>query len=68
MAAAKLKGWMLVRWIDEEKIGLMPASGVVKGYTPYVGAVVGMKWNRGKENHNAEILKMFGKSYESGIV
>ena len=64
--AAKLKDfkrWMLVRWIDEDMIGVMPALAVVKGYTAYVGAVVRLKWNRGRETYDTEILKMSGESF-----
>lgn len=61
--AAKLKGylrWTLVRWIDEEKIGIMPASYVATGYTATVGAIVPMKWYGGTATYDVEILKMSG--------
>jgi len=55
MLAVKLTGFTLVRWIDEEKIGVMAASSVVKGYTPSVGAVVSMKWNKGREQYDVDL-------------
>ena len=56
MAAVKLTDLTLVQWIDE-KIGIMAVSSVVKGYMPSVGAVVPMKWNKGREQYDVEILK-----------
>ena len=35
-------------------VGVMPISVVMKDYTPYVGAVVKMKW-RGKKACEAEM-------------
>ena len=54
------KQFALVRWTEDEKVGVMPISAVVKDYTPYVGAIVKMRW-RGKKLYEAEILKISGK-------
>ena len=58
--ASSSKQFVLVRWTEDEMVGVMPISAVMKDYTPQVGAVVKMKW-RGKQVYEAEILKISGK-------
>lgn len=58
------KQFALVRWTEDEMVGVMPISAVMKDYTPYVGAVVKMKW-RGKKAYEAEILKISGKLFSN---
>ena len=43
------KTFALVRWIDEESIGVMPVSAAVNKDDVYVGSVTKMKWVRGKK-------------------
>ena len=41
----KDKRIILVRWIEDETVGVMPLSALRKGEQAYVGAVVQVKWN-----------------------
>ena len=54
---AVVKEFVLVRWCDEDQIGVMPASSIAKDKEVYVGAVVGIKW-KPSEVYDAEILKI----------
>ena len=36
---AVVKEFVLVRWLDEDQIGVMPISAIVKDKAVYVGAV-----------------------------
>ena len=54
---AVVKEFVLVRWIEEDQIGVMPISAVVKTKPLSVGAVVGVKWKPGQV-YDAEILKI----------
>lgn len=54
------KKFVLVRWMEDETVGVMPISAVMEDYTPYSGAIVKMRW-RGKKLYDAEILKISGK-------
>ena len=54
------KQFALVRWTEDEAVGVMPISMVMQDYTPYAGAIVKMRW-RGKKLYDAEILKILGK-------
>ena len=54
------KEFALVRWLEDETVGVMPLSSVKKGYNPFAGATVKMKW-RGKREYEAEILKISRK-------
>lgn len=56
--------FMLVRWIEDEKIGVMPVSAVQKGNPVQVGAIVPVKWSAGKY-YDAEILQLSGKYISS---
>ena len=51
------KEYVLVRWIEDESVGVMPISAVAKGYNPSAGATIKMRW-RGKKEYEAEILKI----------
>lgn len=42
------KSFMLVRWLEDEKVGIMPVSAAKTGAKPYVGAYIDVKWMRGK--------------------
>ncbi len=52
--------YLLVRWLEEESVGIMPSSNVHKEDKVAVGAVVRMKWSS-KKYYDAEILKMSSK-------
>ena len=58
---AVVKEFVLVRWLDEDQIGVMPISSIVKDKAVYVGAVVGIKW-KPSEVYDAEILKISSKA------
>ena len=47
----------LVRWIEDDQVGVMPVSSVSKDSKPVVGAEVDMRW-KGKAVYKAEILKI----------
>ena len=47
----------LVRWIIDDRVGVMPVSSVDKNCKPRVGVTVDVKW-KGKEKFQAEILKI----------
>lgn len=51
---------MLVRWLEDEKIGIMPVTSVQKGNDVHVGAVVPVKWS-GRKYYDAEILQLSGE-------
>ncbi len=52
--------YLLVRWLEEDAVGIMPSSAVHKEDKATVGAIVRMKW-KGKTFYDAEILKMSSK-------
>ena len=55
------KQFALVLWTEDERVGVMPVSSVMKKYgAPYVGAIVKMKWRGTKTLYEAEILKISG--------
>ncbi len=56
----KNKRFMLVRWLVDETVGVMPLTSVKKDHTPRVGAYVEAKY-QGKF-YEAEILKISGES------
>ena len=58
--AKKRTEFALVRWVDEESVGVMPTSAVRSGQKVYVGSFADMKYN-GKY-YEVEILKISGKS------
>ena len=67
---AVVKEFVLVRWLDEDQIGVMPMSAIVKDKAVYVGAVVEIKW-KPREVYDAEILKISSKaiiSYSRGAI
>ncbi|XP_019860258.1 PREDICTED: uncharacterized protein LOC100637058 isoform X2 [Amphimedon queenslandica] len=55
--AETAKSFMLVRWLEDEKVGVMPVSAAKTGVKPYVGAYIDVKWTRGKY-YEAEILRI----------
>ena len=52
---AVVKEFVLMRWLDEDQIAVMPMSAIVKDKAVYVGAVVEIKW-KPREVYDAEIL------------
>lgn len=54
------KKFALVRWIEEESVGVMPAGAAPKGEDLYVGCLTKMKWGNGKKLYDVEILKLSG--------
>lgn len=54
-----LKKLMLVRWLVDETVGVVPTSTVQKGETVEVGAIAGVKW--GSKFYQAEILQISSK-------
>ena len=59
------KEFTLVRWVEDDTVGIMPLTAVVAGTNctsmPCVGAVVDMRW-RGRKTYEAEILRISRKS------
>ena len=56
--AVMAKQFTLVRWIEDDTIGVMPISAVEgKDCMPCVGASIDMHW-RGKKTYKAEILRI----------
>ena len=51
------KQFVLVRWLEEESIGVMPCSAAPPGVSLYPGL---MKW-KGKKQYEVEILKVSSK-------
>ena len=49
----------IVRWVEEESVGVMPLTAMHKGQTVHVGTYCEMKF---KSNNEVEILKIDGKS------
>ena len=47
----------VVRWIEDDQVGIMPVSSVSKDSKPVVGAVLDMRW-KVKAVYKAEILKI----------
>ena len=50
------KEFILVRWLQDETVGVMPQSAVQKDSHVYVGAVTQVKY--GRRFFDAEILKV----------
>ena len=61
------KEFAFVRWMEDETVDIMWLSAVAKGYDPFVGATVKMRW-RGKREYEAEILKISCKTIYSNII
>ena len=51
------KEFALVRWIEEESVGVMPSSSAPKGVKLYPGLKTKMKW-KVKKFYDVEILKV----------
>ena len=51
--------FVLVRWPEDNSVGVMPTSAAEKGVELYPGAEVRMKWK--KKMYDAEILKVSSK-------
>ena len=56
----------LVRWVEEESVGVMPLSAVKKNSNIFVGAIVEMKFK--KAFYDAEVLKISGKLKGKGCL
>ena len=56
----KERQFVLVRWLDDETVSVMPLSAVCKDDRAYVGAVVKVRWN-GWKLYDAEIMKISGE-------
>ncbi len=54
------KEFVLVRWLEEETIGVMPCSAAPPGVSLYPGLTTLMKW-KGKKQYEVEILKVSSK-------
>lgn len=54
--------YMLVRWVEEESVGVMPSTAVHKEdkAKAIIGDIVRLKWS-GKQYYDAEILKTSGE-------
>lgn len=52
------KKFALVRWLEEESVGVMPISSAQNPEELYVGCMTKMKWTRGKKLYDVEILKL----------
>ena len=50
---------MLVRWLTDESIGVVPTSSIQKGEIPNVGNVARVKW--GSKFYEAEVLQVSSK-------
>lgn len=53
--------YLLVRWTEDESVGVTPISAVVdKDKVPYPGALMDMRWGSGKSKkaYQAEVLKI----------
>ncbi len=68
MAKKTQRKYVLVRWLEDEKVGVMPFTNIIKGRA-YPGATVDMKWGSRKsvKVYEAESLKISGKSLASLI-
>ena len=51
------KTFALVRWLDEEQIGVMPVFAASNIETVFVGSITQIKCNKGKKLYDLEILK-----------
>lgn len=56
------KEFVLVRWVQDETVGVMPATAAGKGERLYPGLLTKMKW-KGKKSYEVEILKISSKFY-----
>lgn len=56
----------LVRWMKDESVGVMPLTAIQnKAITPFVGAIVLMKYQ--KNFYDAEVLKISGLLKSSSV-
>ena len=57
------RGFVLVRWLEEESIGVMPVRSIHEDDHDrvFVGAFVRVKWTTNKY-YDTEILKLSGKN------
>lgn len=49
----------LVRWVDEESVGVMPTKVARNPEELYVGCLTEMRW-KGKKFYDVEVLKLSG--------
>ena len=58
----KMPTFVLVRWVEDNSIGVMPVSAAEKGTRLFPGLTTSMKWR--KKKYEAEILKISRKPYQ----
>ena len=58
----------LVRWVEDDQVGVMPVSSVSKDYKPRVGVMVDMPVGKERQHrYKAEILKISSKLLTSWV-
>lgn len=58
---SKEKLFILVRWLVDETVGVMPLTALHRDCRAHVGAVVEVKY--GRKFYQAEVLKISGECY-----
>ena len=60
--AQKGAKYVLVRWMEEDKLGVMPITAIPPGKRndAFLGLITPMKWSGGKTYH-AELLQLSSK-------
>lgn len=53
------KTFLLVRWLEEESVGVVPSSAVKKDQSVFAGSFADVKYQ--KKYYEAEILKISGE-------
>ena len=56
---SKCQTYLLVRWIEEDSVGVMPSTTLKKGQMASVGMTTELKYN--SKFYDAEILKVSGE-------
>ena len=56
---SKCQTYLLVRWIEEDSVGVMPSTALKKGQMPSVGVITELKYS--SKFYEAEILKISGE-------
>ena len=56
------KKFVLVRWVEEDSVGVMPIAAAPNSKDIYVGCFTKMTWTpKGKKLYDVEVLKISGK-------
>ena len=55
---SKKQQFILICWLEDEMVGVMPLTSVAKDEKLFVGAVVQMKWKT--KYYETEVLKLAG--------